>query len=179
MLKELKNLPFSFRFGETTTSQIKEQYGTRATYKLRYFGQAVTAYLETLFVRRSIVDDLLCHLFELLEKIDLSPDCILLLDGPNASLSFKGKLENDLSKKNKKLIDVGSCRLYTCCNSFLEGLKVLTLESDIDFDKFSIDLFGFFKLSIKQIKDYSEVEIFTDLQGRRMMKHVSTHMSTS
>ena len=64
-------------------------------------------------------------------------------------------------------------------NSFLEGLKVLTLESDIDFDKFTIDLFGFFKLSIKQIKDYFEVEIFTDLQGRRMMKHVSTHLSTS
>ena len=109
MLKKLKNLLFSFRFGETTTSQIKEQYSACATYKSRYFGQAVTAYLETLFVGRSIVDDLLCHHFELLEKIDLSPDCILLLDGPNASLSFKGKVENDLSKKNKKLIDVGSC----------------------------------------------------------------------
>ena len=61
-------------------------------------------------------------------------------------LSFKRKLENDLSKKNRNFIDVGSCPLNTCSNSFLEGLRLLTLESDIDFDQFVIDLFGWFKL---------------------------------
>ena len=72
-----------------------------------------------------------------------------------------------------------SCLLHTCSNSFLKWLKVPTWESDIDFDQFFIDLFGFFKLSAKRIKDYFEVETFTDLQGGRMIKHVSTYVSTS
>ena len=122
---------------------------------------------------------MLMPLYELLEKTDLSPDCIIPLDGSNVNLSFKRKLENDFSKKNRNLNDVESFPLHPCFNLFLEELKVLTLESDINFDQFVIDLLCFFKLSFKQIKDYFEVEILTDLQGRRMMKHVSTHVSTS
>ena len=76
------------------------------------------------------------------------------MDGRNVNLFFKRKLENCLSKKNRSLIDVGSCPLHTFSNSFLEGLKVLTLELEIDFDQLVIDLFGFFKLSAKRIKNY-------------------------
>ena len=150
ILKELKNLSFLFRFYETTISQIKKQYDAYAIYHSRHFGQTVTAHFGTLFVGRCTVDYLLCHLYELPEKTDLSPDCIIPLDRPNVNLSFKRKLENDLSKKDRNLVDVGSCPLYTCSNSFLKGLKVLTLESDKDFDQFVIDLFGFSKRSVKQ-----------------------------
>ena len=33
ILNELKELAFSFRFDETTTSQVKRQYGVYATYQ--------------------------------------------------------------------------------------------------------------------------------------------------
>ena len=70
------------------------------------------------------------------------------------------------------LIDVGSCPLLTCSNSFLKGLKVPTLESEMDFDQFVIGLFGFFELYSTQIMGYSEVETFTDLLGRYIMKPI-------
>lgn len=176
ILSDLIDLPFTFGFDETTTSQIKKQYDAYACYHSSHFGQIVTVYLGTLFVGRCTADDLLNHFYELLEKIGLRPECIISLgmDGPNVNLAFKRKLESELMKKGVSLIDVGSCPLHTCSNAFLEGLKVLTLESSIDFDQFVLDLFGFFKLSAKRIKDYFEVESFTEIQGRRMMKHVST-----
>ena len=62
MLKELKNRPLLLRFDESTHSQIKTQYDVHATYHSRHFGQTVTAYLGTLFVRRCTADDLLYHL---------------------------------------------------------------------------------------------------------------------
>ena len=37
ILNELKELPFSFRFDETTTSQVKKQYGVYATYHSVHF----------------------------------------------------------------------------------------------------------------------------------------------
>ena len=51
-------------------------------------------------------------------------------------------------------------------NAFLEGLKAFTGEIEIDLDQFVVDLYGFFKYSTKRIKDYFEVESFTEVQGR-------------
>lgn len=111
ILKELSDLPFSFRFDETTTSQIKKQYDAYATYHSSHFGQIITSYLGTLFVGRCTTDDLLIHLNEMLEKLNLNKIHILSLgmDGPNVNLAFKRKLESELIKDSKVLIDVGSC----------------------------------------------------------------------
>ena len=50
ILNELKGLPFSFRFDETTTFQVKKQYDAYATYKSKHFGRIITVYLGTLFI---------------------------------------------------------------------------------------------------------------------------------
>ena len=65
ILNELKELPFSFRFDETTTSQIKKQYDGYVTYHSQYFGRIVTVYLGILFVGKCTADALLCHLNEI------------------------------------------------------------------------------------------------------------------
>ena len=70
------------------------------------------------------------------------------MDGPSVNLAFKRKLELDLEKHKKTLMDVGTCPLY-----------VASIELDIDLDQIVLDLFGFFKYSAK---------------SRRMLKHIST-----
>ena len=45
ILNELKGLPFSFRFDETTTSEVQKQYEAYATYNSRHFGRIVTLYI--------------------------------------------------------------------------------------------------------------------------------------
>ena len=48
----------------------------------------------------------------------------------------------------------------------------MMLANIYEYIQFVIDFFGFFKLFAKQVKDYFEVETFTDLQGRHMMNHM-------
>ena len=176
ILAELRDLPFTFRFDETTTSQIKKQYDGYATYDSPFFGRIITTYIGTLFVGKCTADDLLKYTNEMMERLKLETESILSLgmDGPNVNLSFKRKLESELVKKNTKIIDVGSCPLHIAANGFLEVLKSLQSEAGIDLDQIVLDLYGFFKYSAKRIKDYLSVKEFTDLQGRRMLKHVST-----
>ena len=176
ILAELRDLPFTFRFDEITTSQIKKQYDGYATYDSPFFGRIITTYIGTLFVGKCTADDLLKYTNEMMERLKLETESILSLgmDGPNVNLSFKRKLESELVKKNTKIIDVGSCPLHIAANGFLEVLKSLQSEAGIDLDQIVLDLYGFFKYSAKRIKDYLSVKEFTDLQGRRMLKHVST-----
>ena len=79
ILNELKGLPFSFRFDETTTSQVKKQYDAYATYNSKHFGCIITVYLGTLFVGKCTAEDLLNHVNDMLDKIQLSFTCILKL----------------------------------------------------------------------------------------------------
>ena len=89
----------------------------------------------------------------MLDKIQLSFNCILSLgmDGPSVNLAFKSKLELDLEKHKKTLMDVGTCPLHVASNAFREGLKTLTIELDIDLDQIVLDQFGFFRYSAKRI----------------------------
>ena len=48
----------------------------------------------------------------------------------------------------------------------------MMLANIYEYIQFVIDFFGFFKLFAKQVKDFFEVETFTDLQGRHMMNHM-------
>ena len=86
----------------------------------------------------------------------------------------KQKLETILQERDKVLINVGTCPLYIASKAFHEGLKILSAYFNIDLDQIVLDLYGFFKYSAKRIHDYFDIETFTELQGLRMLKHVST-----
>ena len=132
ILNELKGLPFSFRFDETTTSQVKKQYDAYATYNSKHFGRIITVYLGTLFVGKFTSEDLLNHLNDMLNKIQLSFNCILSLgmDGPIVNLVFKSKLEIDLEKHKKTLMDVGTCPLRVASNAFCMVNQALVQQRD-------------------------------------------------
>ena len=90
VLKELKTLPFSFRFDETTTAQIKKQYDAYATYHSRHVGQAMTAYLGTLSVFRCMLMMSSVISMNSLKSVTYVQTIILLgMDWPNVNLSFK------------------------------------------------------------------------------------------
>ena len=149
ILDELRGQPFCFMFDETTTSQIKKQYDGYATYHSKHFGRIITTYLGTLFVGKCIADDLLHDLYTMMEKLNLDVEYIISLgmDGPNVNKSFERKLNSDL-EKGKDLMCVGTCSLHAISNAFLEGLKALLPE--IDLNQFAIDLHSFFKIFRKR-----------------------------
>lgn len=54
---------------------------------------------------------------------------------------FENKLHEDLRQKNKELISVETCPLHTVSNVFLEDLKGIMPE--INLNQFAIDLHNF------------------------------------
>ena len=85
-------------------------------HRTKHFGRIITVYLVTLFVGKCTAQDLLNHLNDMLDKIQLSFNCILSLgmDGPSVNLAFKSKLELDLEKHKKTLMDVGNLFASRC-----------------------------------------------------------------
>ena len=70
LLEDFAGSPFSFKFDETTTSQVKKQYDGYITYMSALNNTVVTAYAGSLFVGHCTSVDLLADFFAfLLSKI--------------------------------------------------------------------------------------------------------------
>lgn len=65
------------------------------------------------------------------------------MDGPNVNECFQKKLGEELQLKGKMLISIGTCPLHVFSNAFLEGLK--SLLPNIDLNQFAIELHNFSK----------------------------------
>ena len=120
ILTDLKGKLFSFRFDETTTSQIKKQYDGYASYFSETFQRIVTSYLGTLFVGKCTANDIVKDLHLLMKKHDLDIDFIIgiRMDGQNVNLLFFKKLSDAFEAKGKVLIDAVVCALHTVTNAF-------------------------------------------------------------
>ena len=84
ILDDLKKKPFTFRFDETTRSQIKKQYDGYATFFSDKFKRVVTTYLGTLFVGKCTADDLYKDLNVLMKQkgLDINDIIGIGMDGP-------------------------------------------------------------------------------------------------
>ena len=81
--------------------------------------------------------------------------------GPNVNKSFKSKLAKELQKRvATHFLDVGTCSIHIVTNAFLEGIKCL--KDNVNVDQFAIDLHFFFKLSGARREDYRGVPELTD-----------------
>ena len=165
MLEELKGMPFSFRFDETTTSQVKKQYDGYITYYSKKEKKVSTRYVGSLFVGRCTHADLLDHFFTFMEDLKLNTDFLIGLgmDGPSVNKAFEESLIDKLEKEkgNSFLAKIGFCVLHTVNNSFGEGLK--QLKETINIEQLLIDLYFFFKHSAKRREEYKGMEEFTRL----------------
>ena len=127
IIRDLSGNPYTFKFDETTTSQTKKQYDAYATYYSPSLKEIETVYLHTLFFGQYTANDLVSHYNSMAETVNLNTTyCLSLsMDGPNLNKCFQKNLNNEYKKKDKILIDVGTCPLHTGSNGFLEGLKSL------------------------------------------------------
>ena len=114
--------------------------------------QNILVYLGTIFVRKYAADDLLCYLNEMLDKLKLSLVCIISLgmDDRGVNLLLKHKLETTLQERDKVLIDVGTYPSHIASNAFREGMKIFSVDFDIDLDQIVLNLYEFFKYSAKE-----------------------------
>lgn len=177
VLKELLNdfngQPFTFKFDETTTSQVKKQYDGYIQYYSPKFQKIVNHYCGSLFLGHCTAENLKDHFYEFGEMLKWDVNLLMHLgmDGPNVNLLFQKKLEADLSEKyNKTFLNVGTCSIHPVHTAFEKGLKKITF----DFNKFAQDLHFFFKYSSCRREDFKLASLETDLEVQFMIRHVSS-----
>ena len=83
--KEIDDRPFTFRFDESTTEQVKKQYDGYATFFSTSQQQVKTAYFGTLFVGQCSSEDMITHFHDFVKGKSLTVKYLLNLgmDGPN------------------------------------------------------------------------------------------------
>ena len=69
-------------------------------------------------------------------------------------------------------MDIGTYSLHIANNAFLEGIKCL--KDNVNVDQFAIDLHFFFKLSAARRGDYRGVSELTDVTTHYVIKHCQT-----
>ena len=94
--KDFYNKPFSFKFDETTTSQVKKQYDGYVQYWSKTWNCIQISYCGSLFVDPCPAGKLVDHFFEFVNKLGLNLKFLLHIgmDGPNVNLKFEKLLSH-------------------------------------------------------------------------------------
>ena len=82
---DASNTPFTFKFDETTTKQVKKQYHGYITYWSKSTDQVENTYLGSLFVGHCAAADLVDHYLEFKQRWHLEDHLLLHvgMDGPS------------------------------------------------------------------------------------------------
>lgn len=177
LVTDFSGTPFSFKFDETTTSQVKKQYDAYVQYWSKRNDCITTSYCGSLFVGHCTNENLIEHFEHFGEDMQWNPSNLLHLgmDGPKVNLAFQEKLSKSLEDKhNTSFLDIGTCPLHTVHNAFAKGLKFL----NFDVEQFIFDINGFFKLSSARREDFKSLEEVTELPAHFNIKHSSTRWVT-
>lgn len=109
LIKDFENTPFTFKFDETTTVQVKKQYDGHLQYYSKKFKKIVNHYCGSLFLGHCFADDLLDHFMEFGKVMKWNVALLLHLgmDGPWVNLKFQDNLMAQLDRDHgKKILDI-------------------------------------------------------------------------
>ena len=173
LLYDVKSVPFTFKFDETTTVQTKKQYDGYLQYWSPSKDQIVNAYCGSIFIGHCSSEDLATHYHEFECSLGLNSDHLLHLgmDGPNVNKKFSKILAKEFDESNQsQFLDLGTCSLHPVHTAFRKGISKL----QFDFDEFFNDIHFFFKLSSARREDYASLQTVTNLTAEYAKKHSST-----
>ena len=125
LLNNFKNQPFTFKFDETTTSQVKKQYDGYVQFWSNTTNQIVNRYCGSVFVGHCRSEQLLEHFDEFAEELNWDPAFLLHIgmDGPNVNLKFRNDLMNHFQETSgESFLDIDICTLHKVHTSFKKGV---------------------------------------------------------
>ena len=140
----MKSKPFTFKFDETTTSQIKKQYDAYVQF-WSDDGCISYIFIGSFSVGHCTSKHLIDHFHKFVEELKVEPALLLHLgmDGPNVNLKFQRDLINYFeSTYGTKFLDVDT--LHKVYGSFKVGLQCLPFN----LDQFAVELHGFLRCPV-------------------------------
>ena len=173
LFEEIKNdmidAPYTVKFYESTTSQVKKQLDIYVRYWSKIYDQVVNGYGGSCFIGHCTVGDLLKHVQRLLKSLILKESFLLhvRIDGPNVNLKFEKELEAVLkSVHDAVILRLGTCSLHPVYLAFKKRLVKLNFP----FATFFIDLRFFFKFSSTRREDYKDISEVTGITAEFVKK---------
>ena len=134
-----KDVPYTFKFDETTTSQVLKQYdGYLRSLCFQYDGylwspmydELVNIYAGSLFMDHCTTVDLVTHFYEIVQPLGIKGVNLLHLgmDGPRVNRKFEEELQASLhEKEDTSILLLGTCSLDPIHTAFKNGI------SEVDF----------------------------------------------
>ena len=173
LIYDVRNIPFCFKFDETTNQQVQQQYDAYLQYWSKSQSKITNAYCDSLFVGHSTSDNLLNHFNSFMKDLNLDYNHLIQvgMDGPNVNLSFEKKLRSIMETTYEtSFLNFGTCSLHPVHTAFRKGIKKL----DFDVDEFFHDIHFFFKLSSARREDYPSLEETTKVAAPYALQHSET-----
>ena len=137
LIYDVKCVPCTFMFDETTTQKIDKQYVGYLRYWSPRDGQITNIYCGSLFVGHCT------HFCEFQTNLGLNVEYLLHfgMDGPHVNKTFTTTLVTELADEGKMFLGTGTYSLHPVHTAFRYGIKELSFDSD----EFFNDVHFFFK----------------------------------
>ena len=172
LFEEIKNdmidAPYTVKFDEFTTSQVKKQLDIYVRYWSKIYDQVVNGYGGSCFIGHCTVGNLL-YMYRDYLSLNLKESFLLYvgMDGPNVNLKFEKELEAVLkSVHDAVILRLGTCSLHPVYLAFKKRLVKLNFP----FATFFIDLRFFFKFSSTRREDYKDISEVTGITAEFVKK---------
>ena len=173
LLFDVRGVPYTFKFDETTTVQTKKQYDGHLQYWSPSKNEIVNAYCGSTFIGHCSSEYFAMHYREFESSLGLNSDHLLHLgmDGPNVNKKFARILAKELDESNSiQFLDLGTSSLHLVHTAFRKGLSKFRFE----FDDFFNDIHFFFKLSSARREKYASLQTITNVAAEYDKQHTST-----
>ena len=165
LIYDMKGVPYTFKFDETTPTQTKKQYDGYLQYWFSSREGILNSYCGSIFIGHCSHKDPVQHYHEFENAMELDSTLLLHLgtDGPNLSKKFASVLISQIEEEaNSKILNIGTFSLHPVYTSFRKGLKKL----NFDFSEFFHDVHFFFKLSSARREKYASLEELTNVVAK-------------
>ena len=100
-IQDIKDVPYTFKFDETTTSQVLKQYDGYLCYWSPMYEEIVNTYAGSLFMGHYSAANLVHQFYEIVQLLDAKGVHLLHLgmDGPPINMKFEKDLQALLHEK--------------------------------------------------------------------------------
>ena len=172
-IQNIKDVPYAFKFDETTTSQVFKQYDVYLCYWSPMYDEVVNAYAGSLFMGHCTAVDLVTQFYKIVQPLGLKGVNLLHLgmDGPQVNTKFEKELIALLHEKEETpVVLLGICSLHPVYTTFKNRIS----EVDFPFETFFNDFSFFFKLSAARREDYVGVGFVTRMAAEFTKKFGAT-----
>ena len=133
-IQDIKDVPYTFKFDETTTSQVLKQYDGYLCYWSPMYEEIVNTYAGSLFMGYCSAANLVHHFYEIVQPLGAKGVHLLHLgmDCPRVNTKFEKDFQASLhEKEDTSILLLGTCSLDPVHTAFKHDISEVEFPFEI------------------------------------------------